>query len=121
MPFPMPKSVELMMHSMINEDDPDHRRLRNLVHQAFTRHSLEKMSARIEELTHDLLDQAEAKGTVDLKSAYALPIPVKVIQEMVGVDDEDMPKFNDGLSALKDGFSGLSHTPYLSLGRAAPV
>ena len=108
MPFPMPKSVELMMHSMINEDDPDHRRLRNLVHQAFTRQSLEKMSARIEELTHDLLDQAEAKGTIDLKSAYALPIPVKVIQEMVGVDDEDMPKFKDGLSALKDGLSGLT-------------
>ena len=108
MPFPMPKSVELMMHSMINEDDPDHRRLRNLVHQAFTRHSLEKMSARIEELTNDLLDQAEAKGTVDLKAAYALPIPVKVIQEMVGVDDEDMPKFKDGLSALKDGLTGLT-------------
>ena len=108
MPFPMPKSTELMMHSMINEDEPDHRRLRNLVHQAFTRHSLEKMSVRIEELTNDLLDQAEAKGTVDLKEAYALPIPVKVIQEMVGVDDEDMPKFRDGLSALKNGFSGLT-------------
>ena len=111
LPFPMPKSVGFMVHSMINEDDPDHRRLRNLVHQAFTRHSLEKMSARIEELTNDLLDQAEAKsrtaGAVDLKEAYALPIPVTVIQEMVGVDDEDMPKFKDGLSALTGGFSGL--------------
>ncbi len=108
LPIPMPKSVELMGRSMITEDEPDHRRLRNLVHQAFTRHSLEKMSARIEELTNDLLDQAEAKGTVDLKEAYALPIPVKVIQEMVGVEDEDMPKFKDGLSALKDGLSGLT-------------
>lgn len=106
MPFPMPKSAQLMAQSMITEDEPDHRRLRNLVHQAFTRHSLEKMSARIDTLTHDLLDNAEAKGTVDLKEAYALPIPVTVIQEMMGVDDEDMPRFKDGLSALKDGFSG---------------
>ena len=105
-PFPMPKSVQLMAQSMITEDEPDHRRLRNLVHQAFTRHSLEKMSARIDALTHDLLDKAEGIGTVDLKAAYALPIPVKVIQEMMGVDDEDMPKFKDGLTALKDGFSG---------------
>ena len=106
MPFPMPKSVQLMAQSMITEDEPDHRRLRNLVHQAFTRHSLEKMSARIDELTHDLLDKAEQKGTVDLKEAYALPIPVTVIQEMMGVDDEDMPRFKDGLTALKDGFTG---------------
>ena len=106
MPFPMPKSTQLIARSMITEDEPDHRRLRNLVHQAFTRHSLEKMSARIEELTHDLLDKAEAKGTVDLKEAYALPIPVKVIQKMMGVDDENMPRFKDGLTALKDGFSG---------------
>jgi len=106
MPFPMPKSAQLMAQSMITEDEPDHRRLRNLVHQAFTRHSLEKMSARIDTLTHDLLDNAEAKRTVDLKEAYALPIPVTVIQEMMGVDNEDMPRFKDGLSALKDGFSG---------------
>ncbi len=108
MPFPMPKAVQLIAQSMITEDEPDHRRLRNLVHQAFTRHSLEKMSARIDQLTHDLLDKAEKKGTVDLKEAYALPIPVTVIQEMMGVDDEDMPKFQDGLTALKNGFSGWS-------------
>ena len=110
MPFPMPKSTTLIAQSMIVEDEPDHRRLRNLVHQAFTNHSLAKLSDRIEQLTNGLLDKAEADSkagqTVNLKEAYALPIPVTVIQEMVGVADEDMPRFKDGLSALKDGFSG---------------
>ncbi len=110
MPIPLPKSAQLMAQSMITEDEPDHRRLRNLVHQAFTRHSLEKMSSRIEQLTNHLLDQAEAhsiqQGAVDLKEAYALPIPVTVIQEMMGVDDADMPRFKEGLAVLKDGFSG---------------
>ena len=107
-PFPLPKSVTLMANSMINEDEPDHRRLRDLVHQAFTRHSLAKMEGRIEQLTNDLLDKAEPQGTVDLKQAYALPIPVTVIQEMVGVADEDMPRFYNGMKAMTDGFSGLS-------------
>lgn len=110
MPFPMPKATKLIVQSMITEDEPDHRRLRNLVHQAFTRHSLAELSDRIEQLTNGLLDKAEADSragqTVDLKEAYALPIPVTVIQKMVGVADEDMPRFKDGLSALKDGFSG---------------
>lgn len=34
--IPLPKSTDLILHSMIGSDDPDHRRLRNLVHQAFT-------------------------------------------------------------------------------------
>ncbi|MEM9092412.1 MAG: cytochrome P450 [Cyanobacteria bacterium P01_F01_bin.53] len=110
LPFPVPKTVALLTKSMINEDEPDHRRLRNLVHQAFTQHSLAKLETRIEQLTHALLDKAELQSrterSVNLKEAYALPIPVTVIQEMVGVSDEDMPRFRDGLSALKDGFSG---------------
>lgn len=107
-PFPLPKSVSLMANSMITEDEPDHRRLRDLVHQAFTRQTLAKMAGRIEQLTNDLLDKAEPQGTVDLKQAYALPIPVTVIQEMVGVADEDMPRFYNGVKALSDGFSGLT-------------
>ncbi|MEL6816394.1 MAG: cytochrome P450 [Cyanobacteria bacterium J06598_3] len=110
LPFPVPKSVALMSKSMITEDELDHRRLRNLVQQAFTKGQLAKLENRIETLTNDLLDQAEAQSrvesVVDLKAAYALPIPVRVIQEMVGVADEDMPRFQGGLSAMKDGFSG---------------
>ncbi|MEL7358809.1 MAG: cytochrome P450 [Cyanobacteria bacterium J06560_6] len=110
MPFPMPKATKLIAQSMITEDEPDHRRLRNLVHQAFTNHSLAKLSNQIEQLTNDLLDQAEADAqagrAINLKEAYALPIPVAVIQKMIGVSDEDMPRFRDGLTALKDGFSG---------------
>lgn len=111
MPIPMPKAAKLMMQSIITEDDPEHHRLRSLVQQAFTRHSLEKIGVRIEQLTHDLLDKAEAassaKGSVDLKEAYSLPIPVTVIQEMVGVQEEDMPKFRQGIDAMVNGLSGL--------------
>ncbi|MEL6457033.1 MAG: cytochrome P450 [Cyanobacteria bacterium J06621_15] len=102
----LPKSVELMAQNMIYEDEPDHKRLRSLVHQAFTRKSLSKISTRIEQLTNELLDKAEAKGTVDLKEAYALPIPVTVIQEMVGVADEDMSELYKGIETIIDGFSG---------------
>jgi len=106
LPFPLPKSVSLMSKSMIIEDEPDHRRLRSLVHQAFTRGQLAKLEDRIEGLTQDLLDKAHKQGTVDLKQAYALPIPVTVIQEMIGVANEDMPRFYNGLRALSDGLSG---------------
>ena len=109
--IPLPKSTELLLHSMIGSDEPDHKRLRSLVHQAFTRKSMSELSDRIDKLTNNLLDNAEAKskaeGSVDLKEAYALPIPVTVIQEMVGVTDEDMPRFYEGIEAVVKGFSGV--------------
>ena len=109
MPFPLPKHVGLLSESMILEDDPEHRRLRNLVHKAFTPRALRKLEERIEVLTHELLDKAEAQGTIDLKEHFALPIPVTVISEMVGVTQEEMPQFGNMMkSVITSGLSGLS-------------
>ncbi len=108
LPFPLPKSVALMAQSMIVEDEPEHRRLRTLVHQAFTPRALAHLEERIERLTHDLLDTAERQGPVDLIQAYALPIPVTVIKELMGVSDEDMPKFRTSIRALTDGLTRWS-------------
>jgi len=106
MPFPLPKSVALVATSMITEDNPAHRRLRLLVNKAFTPSSLTTMEQQIEDLTNELLDEAEPKGTVDLVQAYALPIPVKVISALMGISDEDMPRFKQGIRVLTEGMSG---------------
>ncbi|HIL84736.1 MAG TPA: cytochrome P450, partial [Pseudomonadales bacterium] len=47
---------------MITEDNPAHRRLRLLVNKAFTPRSLTTMEQQVEDLTNELLDEAEPKG-----------------------------------------------------------
>ena len=106
LPFPVPKAISLLARNMILEDEPEHRRLRNLVHKAFTPRALARLEGRIAQLTHELLDAAEQQSTVDLMQAYALPIPVTVIKELVGVADADMPRFQSGIRVLSAGFSG---------------
>jgi cytochrome P450 len=106
LPIPVPKAIALLAQSMILEDEPEHRRLRNLVHKAFTPRALARLEGRIERLTHELLDAVESQGTVDLMQAYALPIPVTVIKELVGIADEDMPRFRSGIRVLSEGFTG---------------
>ncbi|MGB1309798.1 MAG: cytochrome P450 family protein [Leucothrix sp.] len=110
LPFPVPKSVKALGESMITEDDPEHRRLKNLVHKAFTSRAINQLGERIELLTHELLDKAEREsemnGSVDLMQAYSLPIPVTVISEMMGMKASDMPKFIRGMRILSDGLSG---------------
>lgn len=108
LPFPVPKWVTLLSQSMIIEDEPDHRRLRTLVHKAFTPRTLARLEGRVEALTHELLDRAEAQGKVDLIEAYALPLPVTIIAEMVGVSEGDMPRFRDSVRVLTSGYSGWS-------------
>ena len=108
LPIPLPKHVSLLAESMIIEDEPNHRRLRNLVHKAFTPRALQKLEGRIETMTHELLDKAEEQGEVDLIEAYAHPIPVTVIAEMVGVKTEEVPEFAGYMKAISSGMTGWS-------------
>ncbi|WP_406513162.1 cytochrome P450 [Streptomyces sp. NBC_00161] len=79
---------------MHTSDGADHRRLRSLVGNAFTARQVERLRPRIEELTAGLLDDlgrvaAEAPdGVADLRTHFALPLPMSVICELLGVDPE---------------------------------
>ncbi|WP_371644301.1 cytochrome P450 family protein [Streptomyces mirabilis] len=68
----------------------DHRRLRKLVSPAFTKRRTDALKPRIEELAATLLDRmAEAPdGRVDLRSAYAHPLPMQVICELFGLPED---------------------------------
>ncbi|MFI2205502.1 cytochrome P450 [Streptomyces sp. NPDC020192] len=79
---------------ILSMDPPDHTRLRSLVAKAFTVRQVEKLRPGIRELTSVLLDEMEAVGPpVDLVDRYALAIPVAVICRLLGVPEEDRPRF----------------------------
>ncbi|MGF1431993.1 cytochrome P450 family protein [Kitasatospora sp. LaBMicrA B282] len=76
--------------SMVTADGEQHRRLRALVAQAFTPRRVELLRPRIEQLTAQLLDGLAAGGpVVDLKAAFAFPLPMTVIGTLLGVDPAD--------------------------------
>ncbi len=107
LPFPIPKSIAAFSRSMILEDDPEHRRLRNLVNKAFTPRAIARLSGRVDELSNHLLDELEKQGTVDLLAAYSRPIPTRVIAEMVGLANDDVEKLSFNLGVLTKGLSGF--------------
>ncbi len=119
LPFPLPKNVAALAKSMIVEDDPEHRRLRNLVNKAFTRRAVTRLEARVEADAHALLDRLPTQDRVDLLKDYARPIPTSVIAEMVGVSKTEVDRLKDTLRVLSDGFSGwgLVRTLFVDLRR----
>jgi len=105
-PFPVPKSVKPLVESMIQEDDPNHKRLRNLVRHAFKPQAIKEIEASIDSYSNELLDGLEKQPSFDLREDYALKIPVRMIADMLGVDRDDMPRFQQTFGVLTKGFSG---------------
>ncbi|MFO7662582.1 MAG: cytochrome P450 [Chloroflexota bacterium] len=98
----MPKIFRALMDSMVLVDDPDHFRLRNLVHKAFTPRMIRRLEPRIEAISHELLDAVANQEVVDLIAAFALPLPLTVISEMMGVPEEDRLKFHKWSASFLD-------------------
>lgn len=91
----VPALFRPLTRNMLDLDAPDHTRLRALVHRAFTPHLIERLRERIERLAGELLDAVEPAGRMDLIEAYALPLPVTVIAELLGIPAEDRRRFRE--------------------------
>ena len=79
-------------YTMLFLDPPDHTRLRALVNKAFTRRAVNALEPLIRRLMDTLLDDVDPSG-FDLMEAVAVPLPVIVIAEMLGVPPEDRARF----------------------------
>ncbi|MFD4440468.1 cytochrome P450 [Nocardia sp. NPDC058519] len=71
--------------SMLDQDPPDHTRLRRLVSKAFTPRSIESLQPRVEELVEEALARIAAAGTADVIAELAFPLPFTIISEMLGI------------------------------------
>lgn len=93
--------------SMLRQDAPNHTRLRGLVSKAFTSRAVERMRPRIEAVVKELLDPLGSHGEMELIEAFASPLPVTVIAEMLGVPAEDRVRFrhwsDEVIRTLGDG------------------
>lgn len=90
----MPAMFKAFSRSMLSLDDPDHARLRALVHKAFTPRRIEQMREQVELVVNELLDKIEPEGHMDLIADYALPLPLIMIGRILGIPARDNQKFH---------------------------
>ncbi len=81
--------------SMLDQDPPDHTRLRRLVSQAFTPRSIAALEPRVTELVDEALQRIAAQGSVDLIEELAYPLPFTVISEMLGMPSTDHARLRE--------------------------
>jgi len=86
--------LRAVSRQMLFQDPPDHTRLRGLVAKAFTPRMIESLRPVIQQVTGELLDQAGAKGRMEVIQDFAFPLPAIIIATMLGVPPEDREQFN---------------------------
>ncbi|WP_036567516.1 cytochrome P450 [Nocardia sp. BMG51109] len=98
--------AQVLASHMLNSDPPDHTRLRKLVTKGFTPRRVAALRPRIEQITADLLDEMARHDEVDLVTAFANPLPITVICELLGVPYDDRAEFQSWARTLVSSSGG---------------
>jgi cytochrome P450 len=89
----------LHRHQMMENEPPEHTRMRRLVSTAFNRGHVERLRPRVRELAAGLLAEVDPAG-FDVIGQYAEPLPVLVVAELLGVPTELAPDLRDWSQAI---------------------
>jgi len=109
--------IEPIDLSLLSLDPPDHTRLRRLAQPTFAPRRLAQYRDTAREVTGRLLDDAAARGSFDLTTDLAAPLPISVIAELLAIPHVDTPRFarwGRALGAALDGVRSVRHAHALS-------
>jgi cytochrome P450 len=87
-------------------DAPGHTQQRGLIAKAFTPRVVAGLEPHIRALSRELLDAPVRRGEMDLATEYAVPLPMKVIAEMIGIPASDWERYR----RWSDAILALSYT-----------
>ncbi len=79
--------------SMIDNDDPKHVAFRRLFQKEITPRGAKKFVPRVQRIVDDIFRGLAGKREFDLVKEIAIPLPVRVIVETLGLDDQDWPRY----------------------------
>ena len=107
---------------MLQRDEPDHTRLRRLVTHAFQKAAIESYAPRVRDLARELIDPRLTTGQIEFVADYAVPLPILVISEILGIPPEDRARVKqwcDDFSIVALNFYAKITDDQLHAGREA--
>jgi cytochrome P450 len=96
---------------MLQQDPPNHTRLRRLVSSAFTPRAIAALRANVARIVDDCLDRVAARGEMDVIVDLGLPVPSTVICEMLGVPVGDRDRFTAWTATATHALASQFLTP----------
>ncbi len=105
---------------MIDEDEPRHGEMRALINRGFTPRMVRKWEEVFKKITDEAIDSIAAKGECDFVEDIAVPLPLILIAEMIGIRREDRERFHEWSDAMISAQGNLDKPEVLAAsGKAA--
>lgn len=118
--FGVDETISGQSNFMLQQDPPNHTRLRRLVSHAFTPRALNAWREEIQRVVDQCLDSVAARGEMDVIKDLALPVPSTIICEMLGVRVEDRERFTQWTAQATFGLAApILPREIVELARAA--
>lgn len=95
-----PRAKETVLSALLMTDPPDHTRIRGLVNKAFTPRRVDALRPRIASIVDGLLEPLGKSGEFDFVRDFAVPMPITVIAELLGVPPSDRDRFKSWSTVL---------------------
>jgi cytochrome P450 len=89
--------------TLLTADLPTHKKYRSQVDRVFTAGNVRKMEPYIRQIITDTIDGFIDEGQIDFMHAFALPVPLRIIADRLGVAPEDRPFFYDAATVAAAG------------------
>ena len=86
--------------NMLKSDPPTHTRIRRLASDMFQPRQIAQLRPHITQIAHQLIDRVAARGEMDFIRDFALPLPITVITDMLGVPSRDHARFHHWSNAI---------------------
>ena len=97
--------------TMLSVDPPAHTRMRNLVNKAFTPRTVERVRPHIQEIANELIETLPDPWSIDVMHDLAVPLPVIVIAETLGVPPAERERFKAWSSDIAGTLAGPFQPP----------
>ena len=98
----------LEVENLIASDPPVHDRLRSIVNRGFTPRRIAELEPRIRKIAEEAIDSVAASGQMELVRDLAVPVPVRVIADILGVPNDLMRDFKRWSDAIISSATGVS-------------
>ncbi len=95
----LPGKIETKI-GMIDEDEPHHGEMRGLINRGFTPRMVKKWESVFRTITDTAIDAVAHKGECDFVEDLAVPLPLILIAEMIGIRPEDRERFHEWSDAM---------------------
>ncbi len=95
-------------NTLLTADPPVHTRFRKLVNLAFSMRRVDALESHIRDIVDRLIDGFAARGSCEFVEEFAMPLPVQLIAEQIGIDRSDFRSVKSWSDAFADRLGGLA-------------